>query len=282
MGAGLLLAFSRGAIAAAVVGLVVLVVLAPERGQLRVAAAAALLAAAGGALAAALPAVRTMTGAREAEGLILLGGLAVLAAAGTWAAARLAGGPGEGAATVAPGPGRHRLAVIAVIAAVAIALVAGSAAVETGTPRDGATAARLSSTDSNRYAYWRVALDGFAEAPLQGHGAGSFGVLWLRDRTVPEVVRDAHSIWLETAAELGLVGLLLLAGFAGGVGWSAALARRRHAARLAGPAAALSVWAAHSAIDWDWELPGGPTLTAIVLAGLVIALADATDERPAR
>jgi O-antigen ligase len=107
-------------------------------------------------------------------------------------------------------------------------------------------------------------------------------VLWLRERTVPEVVRDAHSIWLETAAELGLVGLLLLGAFAGGIAWSAVIAHRRDPARLAGPAAALAVWAAHSAIDWDWELPGGPTLTAIVLAGLVIALADATDERPAR
>ena len=107
-------------------------------------------------------------------------------------------------------------------------------------------------------------------------------MLWLRDRTLPEVVRDAHSIWLETAAELGLVGLLLLAALFGGVAWCALLAHRRAAAGVAGPAAALAVWAAHSAIDWDWELPGGPTLTALVLAGLVLALADPTDERPAR
>jgi O-antigen ligase len=283
-----------------VVGLVALVLLAPERAQLRVAAGAAVLAAAGGALAAALPAVRTMAGARDAEGLILLAGLAVLAAAGAWAAARVAttdagavsrlvvAPPDDGATAGRPGAAsrpdarRVRLGAIAAVAVVGIALVAGSAAVESGTPRDGATAARLGSADSNRYAYWRVALDGFADAPLQGHGAGSFGVLWLRDRTVPEVVRDAHSLWLETAAELGIVGLLLLGGFVGGVGWSAAIARRRDAARLAGPAAALSVWAAHSAIDWDWELPGGPTLTAIVLAGVVIALADARDERRAR
>jgi O-antigen ligase len=216
-----------------------------------------------------------MAGARESEGLVLLAGLALLAAAGGWAAARLPVGS-DGA------PRRVRLGAVAAVAVVGLALVAGSAAVETGTPDDGATAARLGSTDSNRYAYWRVAVDGFAGAPLRGHGAGAFGVLWLRDRTVPEVVRDAHSIWLETAAELGLVGLLLLAAFAGGIAWSAVLARRRDAARLAGPAAALAVWAAHSAIDWDWELPGGPTLTAIVLAGLVLALGDATDERRAR
>jgi hypothetical protein len=308
MGAGLVLAFSRGAIAAAVVGLVALVLLAPERAQLRAAAAVAVVAAASGALAAALPAVRTMEGARETQGLVLLAGLALLAAAGAWAAARLAAAAAPGSrAAAAPGSRpaaasgsraaaeaasgaspsgataararRVRLGAVAAVAVVALALVAGSAAVESGTPRDGATAARLGSADSNRYAYWRVALDGFAAKPLQGHGAGAYGVLWLRDRTVPEVVRDAHSLPLETAAELGLVGLLLLGAFAAGVIGSA---RRSDAALVAGPAAALAVWAAHSAIDWDWELPGGPTLTAIVLAGLLVALADATDERPAR
>jgi hypothetical protein len=279
MGAGLLLAFSRGAIAAAAVGLVALVALAPERAQLRAALGAAVLAAAGGALAAALPAVRTMEGARETQGLLLLAGLLALAAAGGWGATRLATAPAD---RVGARARRARWAVVAAVAVAGLALIAGSAAVESGTPRDGATAARLGSADSNRYAYWRVALDAFAGRPLQGHGTGSFGVLWLKERTVPEVVRDAHSIWLETAAELGLVGLLLLAAFAGGVGWAAAVARRNHAARVAGPAAALAVWAAHSAIDWDWELPGGPTLTALVLAGLVLALADATDERPAR
>ena len=99
-------------------------------------------------------------------------------------------------------------------------------------------------------------------------------MLWLHDRTVPEVVRDAHSLWFETAAELGIVGLALLLALFGGVAWSAAVARRRVPAAVAGPAAALAVWAAHSALDWDWEMPGGPTLTALVLAGLLIVLAD--------
>jgi hypothetical protein len=145
------------------------------------AAGVAGLAVAGGALAALLPAVRTMEGARERQGLILLAGLALLAAAGAWAAARAPAAP------TAPARGLPlRPAVVAAVAgAVALALVAGSAAVETGSPRDGATTARLSSTESNRYAYWRVALDGFAGAPLRGDGAGSFGALWLRDRTVP-------------------------------------------------------------------------------------------------
>jgi hypothetical protein len=261
-GAALALSFSRGAIVAAVVGLVALVALAPTRGQLRAAVVLTASAALAAVLATALPAVRTLEGARMTEGAILLVGLIVLSAAAALAVRR----PVQDRAVPGVGPA---LAVAGVIAA--IALVAGSAALETGTPSDGATVARLGSTDSNRYAYWGVALDAFAAAPLQGHGAGSFGVLWLKDRTVPEVVRDAHSIWFETAAELGLVGLVLLVAFFGGTALAAARAPR---ARVAGPAAALIAWALHSALDWDWELPGGPTLSAVVLAGLVVALAD--------
>ncbi len=167
---------------------------------------------------------------------------------------------------------------------VAVALVAGAAAVEGGPERTGAgaTPARLGSTDSNRYSYWRVALESFADAPLRGHGAGSFGTLWLRERTIPEVVRDAHSLELETAAELGLVGLLLLAAFLGGVAACAARARRLAPGAVAGPVAALAVWGAHSALDWDWEMPAGATLSAILLAGLVIALADPDEPAPPR
>jgi hypothetical protein len=74
-----------------------------------------------------------------------------------------------------------------------------------------------------------------------------------------------------------VVGLLLLAAFAGGVAWAAVRARRLGGgAALAGPAAALAVWAAHSALDWDWEMPGGPTLTALLLAGVVIGLGEGT------
>ena len=261
-GAALALTFSRGAIVATAVGLVALVALAPTRRQLRAGLVVAASAAVAAVLASALSAVRTLEGARASEGAILLVGLVLLGAAGALAVRR--GGEDRALRGV-----RTALVVAGVI--VALGLVAGSAALETGTPRDGATAARLGSTDSNRYAYWRVALDGFVAAPVQGHGAGSFGVLWLRDRTVPEVVRDAHSIWLETAAELGLVGLALLLMLFGG---TVVAARRAPPARVGGPAAALVVWVVHSALDWDWELPGGPTLMAVVLAGLVIALAD--------
>jgi hypothetical protein len=113
---------------------------------------------------------------------------------------------------------------------------------------------------SNRYAYWKVALRSFADHPLTGVGSGGFQAEWLRERPFPEPVRDAHSLYLETPAELGLVGLALLALLIGSVAVTA---------RAAGPAAALAAWALHAGADWDWELPA-LTLVAIVLAGLVL------------
>ena len=126
-------------------------------------------------------------------------------------------------------------------------------------PVQGASPERLASVQSNRFEYWRVAVDAFAEHPLQGAGSGSFRTEWLRERPIPESVRDAHSLYLETAAELGIVGLAALALFIGGV---AVMARR---ARAPGAVAALALYAAHAAIDWDWEMPA-LTLFALVLA----------------
>jgi len=273
LGAGLALSFSRGAIVAAVVGLAVLLALAPSGVQLRAATVVAAAAALAALLAALLPAVHEVAGPlgrRESQGAALLAGTVGVAGLAALAVSRLAG--------VAAGERLRGLRPAAVVAGlvVAVALVAGAAAVEGGPEQAGAgaTPARLGSTDSNRYSYWRVALDGFADAPLRGHGAGSFGSLWLRERTIPEVVRDAHSLELETAAELGLVGLGLLAGFLGGVAWCGARGRQRAPGLVAGPAAALAAWLAHSALDWDWEMPAGATLSAIVLAGMVVAAAE--------
>ncbi len=64
---------------------------------------------------------------------------------------------------------------------------------------------------SNRYDLWRVALDDAAEDPLLGDGAGGFQYTYLQKRDVArQDALDAHSIELETLAELGIPGLVLL------------------------------------------------------------------------
>ena len=121
----------------------------------------------------------------------------------------------------------------------------------------GASATRLTTVSSNRYEYWRVGLRAFADHPLAGLGAGGFRVAWLQERTIPEAVRDAHSLEVEIAAELGLVGLMAFGLLAGGVAAAARGALRTRPEAAAGPAAALLAWFLHASIDWDWQLPGG-------------------------
>ena len=98
----------------------------------------------------------------------------------------------------------------------------------------------------------------------------SAGLFAIGEQRTGENVRDAHSLELETFAELGLVGVALLAALLTGVALATRAALRADDALAAGPAAALAAWAFHSAIDWDWEMPA-LTLVAVVLAGALLA-----------
>ena len=252
LGLDLYLTLSRGALGALVAGLLVLVALIPTR--------AAVLAALLAAVATALPAVlaeTALTGvmrtrAESGAGAAMLVFLVLAAAACAFAATRIDG--------ATPIPRLRPLAVTALVAALAITILS----VRSGTPTTGTE--RLVSAQSNRYDYWGIAVDTFADNPLRGIGTGSFRVEWLLHRDRDESVRDAHSLYLETAAELGIIGLAALAAFFGGV---IAAARR---ARAPAAAAALATWAIHAGIDWDWELPG-LTLFAVLLAGRLLAAA---------
>ncbi|HET9101951.1 MAG TPA: hypothetical protein VFN55_01255, partial [Solirubrobacteraceae bacterium] len=86
-----------------------------------------------------------------------------------------------------------------------------------------------------------------------------------------EGAQDAHSLELQTLAELGVVGLALLAVFLAGVALAARDALRRAPAAAAGAVAAVTAYFAHSPLDWDWQMPA-VTLIAIVLIGALVAL----------
>lgn len=282
---GVYLTFSRGSITALGVGLAVVLALAPTWPQLRSATIALEAAALCVLTAAALPAVRLVSEAHaERDGAILL--VVLLAAMAGAAALQRWSARAEAAETAPSGelPRARTVVRLGAVAAVLLALAPFAAgAIEGGsdgagagsaTPAFGATNERLGSLSSRRFDYWKAAAKGFADAPLLGEGAGGFRAIWLRERDVDERVLDAHSLPIETAAELGLIGLALLLALAGGVAAAARRVARSDASVAAGPAAALAVWAAHAAIDWDWELPA-LTLVAVVLAGHVLARADA-------
>ena len=272
---GLWLSFSRGGLVAALVGLAAAALLAPGGAVIRAALAMVVLGIPPSLMASALDGVRAAEGglsSRALEGALEIGILALCCVL----AARARGWVAQGDARAAPRLGRGHGGVAALAAAAlvlgALVLVVGlERGPGVGTPTTGATADRLASTDSNRYAYWRVALNAAADDPLTGTGAGGFGVVWLRDRDIDEPVRDAHSLPIETLAELGIAGLLFLLAFGAAVAAGAVAARRRHEL-AAGPAAIVLVWAVHACVDWDWEMPA-VTIPALAAMGLLLALA---------
>jgi hypothetical protein len=271
LGMGCYLSFSRGALATLAAGLLTLVVLAPTFAQLRAALLTAVAGAAGAIAAAASPAVRALDGSvatREREGAIVLAvGLVLMALAALAARleqTRLPDRP-------LPLPRWAGWAALAAIVALLVVPIAAAGGRQQAPPATGATNQRFASLGSNRYGYWRIAIDTGLDHPLAGVGASGFRVAWLQHRDVDENVRDAHSLELETLAELGLVGVALLAALLGAVALSARAAHRVDPALAAGPAAALTAWAFHSAIDWDWEMPA-LTLVAVVLAGALLAV----------
>jgi O-antigen ligase len=136
-------------------------------------------------------------------------------------------------------------------------------AVSLGIAAIAAFAAPISMGD--RPAYWSAALSDASTHPVLGSGAGSFDDYWLEHRPIPAYVQDAHSLYLETAAELGVVGLVLL-GSALLVPLASSLAMRRKP-HVPVAAAAYVTFLVHAGLDWDWEMP------ATTLAGLACAAA---------
>jgi hypothetical protein len=272
--ATVVLTFSRGAIAAGVVGVVVALVLARTPGT-----AAALLATVptsavavgvvlhSDALAAATPDPGLGPALALAACAVAAG--ATQAALHGWrtrvvVAPRLARGLAVGAVVVAVGGAVATGAAGAVIER-AGDLTRSSHVVETGDER-----ARLTQlSDNGRIDAWRVSLDAFADAPLNGSGAGTFALDWARDRPGIQELTDGHSLLLEALGELGLVGAGLLIAAIGALAWGAIRALRspaRPAAALG--LAVLAAWVLHACMDWDWEMPA-LTLPALAIVALV-------------
>jgi hypothetical protein len=127
---------------------------------------------------------------------------------------------------------------------------------------------RFLTLDGNRASYWDVALAEFADDPLAGAGPGSYEFAWLASGKSTEHVRDAHSLYLEQAAELGLPGLVATVLVIFGALWLALAPLRRGDAGPAAVAmpAAVVVYVGAVAIDWMWEA------TAVTLLALACAL----------
>jgi hypothetical protein len=271
LGLGVYLSFARGALAALAVGLLILVALAPERRSqlwsVIISVAASVVAA---LVASALPTVKSLGERDSGEGLLMLAVLLLLALGTALLTVRPPARLVDRPPTTRSRPALIAVAAIAIVIAVGGAVAAFEAKPDAGSPATGADPGRLGSIESNRYRYWDVALHTFADHPLAGAGAGAFAVEWLKVPDRPDAASDAHSLYLETAAELGAVGLALLLLFLGAVAGAGVRLQRFDTGACAGLAAALAAWAFHAGLDWDWEMPA-VTLVAFAVAAALVA-----------
>jgi tetratricopeptide (TPR) repeat protein len=175
--------------------------------------------------------------------------------------------------------GRAVVAGTAIVVAAVVLIASGAASSgldefrsASSVPSGLTTAERVTRLQNNgRLAHWRVALEhGFEPSPWQGSGAGTYAALWAQHRPAEGSVLDAHSLYVEQLGELGIVGLLLVVAVL--LAMLAGLARRAWTEGGAWAAlfAAALAWAAHSAVDWDWEMPA-TTLWLFAAGGLALA-----------
>jgi hypothetical protein len=128
---------------------------------------------------------------------------------------------------------------------------------------------------AGRHDFYRVALDAFGEKPLLGHGAGTYVFSWEKLRSIDQPVHDAHSLYLQAFAELGLVGGLLVLALVGVLLWAGFMAwrdaggprRELHAALLATALA----FAVGAAIDWFWQIAAMGAIFFLASGALVAA-----------
>ncbi|MGA2165381.1 MAG: O-antigen ligase family protein [Solirubrobacteraceae bacterium] len=325
----LLLAYSRGALAALVLGLALWLCLIP----LRLRGAAVLCAGALGAIVVVawdfsqhalttddIPLAERVTAGHQL-GVLLAATLVGLTLVG------LASGFFFGRRALSP-PARRRagtvllaLPVIAVIALAGMLTVSHrglfgsiSHTVSTLTNPNASVPAngpgRLTAIGSVRARYWNEALEIFTDHPLLGAGAEGYETARLRYRTAILNVGQAHGFIVQTLADLGLVGLLVVLALLGT--WMCAAGRATHplnrrwrrwrwtalvgserlySAERVGLLTLVCVAATfgvHSLVDWTWYVPGvacaallcagwvagrGPLSSVLALAGAPAGLA---------
>lgn len=150
---------------------------------------------------------------------------------------------------------------------------------------------RLTSAGSVRSRYWRDAIEIFKARPAVGVGAGGYVHARLRVRKDDLDVLHAHGFLVQTAADLGAVGLAVALALL--AAWLAAAIRAT--GRWRGPKprewsderiglmallCVVVVFGVHSFIDWTWFIPG-TAVPALLAAGWLASRGPAAGLLPA-
>jgi hypothetical protein len=263
----LVLTYSRGGLATAVVVVAAFLALTEDRIEAGATlVAAALPAAVALGVAFALPGVTSdgqPRSTRWQDGLI-------------FGAVLVGGAVGAALLSRAPRP-RDTLALRrALIAAAALLLAAGVAVAVlkagsfTSTSSVGNTSGRFTSGASNfRTVWWRQAWDGWLDHKLTGTGAGTFHLTNLRFRTTYlDETTEPHDLPVQFLSEAGLVGLVLLVAAAAFL-IRPSLRRRGHELALA---LILPAYLVHGLVDIDWDF-AAVSAPAFLVAGALVGRA---------
>ncbi|UJA21042.1 O-antigen ligase family protein [Thermoleophilia bacterium SCSIO 60948] len=175
-----------------------------------------------------------------------------------------------------PGRGRPVATVLAAaVALVVVGLAAGisseGAAEPVGVEGDGGIT-------HGRTEQWSAALAAGAERPLGGWGAGSYSLAAAEQGA--SYALYAHSLPLESFAELGLLGTALVIALYAACGVAVWRARRSPVGLLAGWGVLCFGFA--NLVDWPWHLAGCVAVFAVLLGVVLVAgLGDGLRARPA-
>jgi O-antigen ligase len=124
----------------------------------------------------------------------------------------------------------------------------------------------LNTSGSGRWQFWTAAISEFRAHPLNGGGAGSWAAWWLEHPVIAAFTQYAHSLYLESLAELGIVGLLLiLAAVVVAAAGAVRSALLLESGEVAAAAACGIAFFTAAAYDWVWQLAG----IAIVGVGML-------------
>lgn len=181
-------------------------------------------------------------------------------------------------------PGHRRgavaslLVVTVLVFGAVVLLTRGTAAVPTGQTVAGRVASIADAGDvsvQGRVNFWKAGLAIFRDHAIAGIGPGTFGVVHARyQRDVRFYARDPHSLYIQTLAEMGLVGsvalAVLLMTFVSV--WVRTVRRfRDHEGYPVVCGAGLGVLAflVHSGIELNWAYPANPAMMC-ALAGVLV------------
>jgi tetratricopeptide (TPR) repeat protein len=175
----------------------------------------------------------------------------------------------------------RRQATVAIAAAsvVAIATLGFALYLQFGRP--------MQDDGGGRRSYYRSALTMFVEHPVVGAGPTGFLRSEIRTHSVPpwHPLQHAHNMFLNTAAESGLIGLVGFLALLAAAAWTCVAVWRRRPSRrplIAGPIGGLIAFCISGLLDTPINQFGPFFLAALLLAYVASALPTLSDTRLAR